>query len=841
MFDLLRFELTNIMVGKCQINGVYVFKSNLNKIDLLIKLTLGTFLVTPHLASALTIIDASNIGTHTNSGIAVSSTEDIIIQNITGVAAPHINITGNQDYGIKSGYNGKTLTIDTGTDEFVIQTNATGNYNKVSNIHVLSGGKVNALSDIRLNVKDGTGIYFANTGKADFDKKVTIIGTGTSNGSFIGIRAYNGSNSSKTEGNFNGEVNIQSVGNGSYGILSLLNNAPDSLGINLNFNEKVTINMSGTNSTGVAFQEYAGANPNADSVIKFNNGLDLTTANGTAVSIDQKAGKLFINSGSNVNNIVSTSYNNYNAIQSTAGEITVNGKSNIKGDIYAASSGQINLDLTDGSTLLTSIDNTSSSANKGTINVKIDGSQSQWNMTNSSSVDSLTLTNYAKVSFGHDYATSNTILDGSNNMTLKANSLSGNGLFELRTSIGSGFANDLLKITGSSQATGNHNISIRDDNNGSAAVTGNEKITLVETEGGGANFNLASASVDIGAYQFNTLTKVTDERNSGSEDWVLSAQKKTVNPTKPNLTNTAQNAANILNSSYLISYIETQTLMQRMGKLRQGETSDGDAWGRIYGGKLSSFNDKRLSNFDMDYYGLQLGVDRKVENTNGDIYYGIMGGLSRGNIDHHVGDGNTKGYYAALYGTYLNQSGFYIDGLIKYMRMSNKFNTRTGAGYFVKGDGDTNGFSIGTELGQRFYFNSLPNQGWYFEPQAQLTYSHQGSAVINATNGLRTKLDSYNSLLGRASIVLGNSFTQDDNIVDVYLKTGYVKEFDGETSYVFNHVAKEKYDFGGNWWDNGIGVDIQFNKQHHIYTDVVYSFGNKFDQKQVNLGYRYSF
>lgn len=614
---LLKFKLINVMIGRYQINGVYVFKSNLNKIDLLIKLTLSTCLVTPHLASALTIIDASNIGTHTNSGIAVSSTDDIIIQNIIGVAAPHINITSNQDYGIKSGYNGKTLTIDTGTDEFVIQTNVTGNYNKISNIHVLSNGKVNALSDIRLNVKDGTG---ANTGKADFDKKVTIIGTGTSNGSFIGIRAYNGSNSSKTEGKFNGEVNIQSVGNGSYGILSLLNNAPYSLGINLNFNEKVTINMSGTNSTGVAFQEYAGANPNAGSVINFNNGLDVTTANGTTVYMDQKAGKLFINSGSNVNNIVSTSYNNYNAIQSTAGEITVNGKSNIKGDIYAASSGQINLDLTDGSTLLTSIDNTSSSANKGTINVKIDGSQSQWNMTNRSSVDSLTLTNYAKVSFGHDYATSNTILDGSNNMTLTANSLSGNGLFELRTSIGSDFANDLLKITGSSQATGNHNISIRDDNNGSAAVTGNEKFTLVETEGGGANFNLTSPSVDLGAYQFNTLTKVTDERNSGSEDWVLSAQKKTVNPTKPNLTNTAQNAANILNFSYLISYIETQTLMQRKGKLRQGETSDGDAWGRIYGGKLSSFNDKRLSNFDMDYYGLQLGVDRKVENTNGDIY-----------------------------------------------------------------------------------------------------------------------------------------------------------------------------------------------------------------------------
>ena len=68
-----------------------------------------------------------------------------------------------------------------------------------------------------------------------------------------------------------------------------------------------------------------------------------------------------------------------------------------------------------------------------------------------------------------------------------------------------------------------------------------------------------------------------------------------------------------------------------------------------------------------------------------------------------------------------------------------------------------------------------------------------------------------------------------------------MKEFAGQTSYVFNHVAKEKYNFAGNWWDNGIGVNMQFNNQHNLYVDAVYSLGNKFDQKQVNIGYRYSF
>ena len=77
--------------------------------------------------------------------------------------------------------------------------------------------------------------------------------------------------------------------------------------------------------------------------------------------------------------------------------------------------------------------------------------------------------------------------------------------------------------------------------------------------------------------------------------------------------------------------------------------------------------------------------------------------------------------------------------------------------------------------------------------------------------------------------------------MDIYFKTGYLREFKGETSYTFNQVAKEKYDFGGNWWDNGVGVNMRLNGKHNLYGDVVYSAGNKFDQKQVNVGYRYNF
>ncbi|KES12582.1 hypothetical protein SASC598O02_000100, partial [Snodgrassella alvi SCGC AB-598-O02] len=107
---------------------------------------------------------------------------------------------------------------------------------------------------------------------------------------------------------------------------------------------------------------------------------------------------------------------------------------------------------------------------------------------------------------------------------------------------------------------------------------------------------------------FNTLNGF-ENSNPGGKDWMLSASPKSNNgggssdtgngdntgngggtsggsgtkpDSRPNLTNTAKNAANILNSNYLMNYVETQTLLQRMGQLRTDDTASGKVWGRIY-------------------------------------------------------------------------------------------------------------------------------------------------------------------------------------------------------------------------------------------------------------------
>ena len=870
---------------------------------LLFKISLGTLTLLPLTVEAITTIDDSNISNYTTSGIDTSSIRDKVIIKTTDSTKPHIN---SPSKGLA--VNGWSITIDS-NNPFIIQSNSANNNNTFYGVYVGVQGNLVSNSDLEIIIEKPStmennsfnygGILLASTANAVFNKNVTVKGSGKG---LVGIYSYNSSSDYPTKGEFNGEVSINTSGEGSVGILTVKSYNPTQLGSVLTFNDKITINTSGNNNKGIYFGSSSADESPADT-IEIKNGLNLTASNGTPILMIQKGGKLNISGGSNDVSIVSEDYKHYNAIEAHAGVVNIDGKANIKGDILALNNlqlndkGIINLHLTNGSRILSIIDNNSSDPQeKGDIKLNLSGSQSQWKMTGNSVVDTLTLSNDAKVSFGYNYDTPDTSshLDNNNKaMTLTADSLAGNGVFEMRTAIGTNLDSDMLKITGAQQATGNHRISINDQRTGAATVTGNEKIKLVETNGGNAEFSLFSSAIDIGGYEFNTLNGF-ENSNPGGKDWILSASPKSNNgggssdtgnggsdsgntgnggsdtgstdnggsssgsnnnggetsggsgtkpDSRPNLTNTAKNAANILNSNYLMNYVETQTLLQRMGQLRTDDTASGKVWGRIYTGKLSSFNDKRLSGFDMDYYGLQLGLDRKLNSDKVNFYYGLMGGLSRGNVDHNVGDGSTNSYSLGLYGTLQSQNGFYLDGLVKYMHMTNKFNSMTAGGYHVKGDGNTNGFSIGAEVGKRIHLSrgGNPDEGWYVEPQAQLTYSHQDGATINASNGLSTRLGSYDSLIGRASLIVGYTIQSGKNPVDIYLKTGYLREFKGETSYTFNQVAKEKYDFGGNWWDNGIGVNMRLNRKHNLYGDVVYSAGNKFDRKQVNIGYRYNF
>lgn len=693
--------------------------------------------------------------------------------NTNNTSNPQMNANGGFGFDVSDG---STLTINNGT-AFTINASYFGI--RVSNTSTTP-------STVLLNgpgtmVIDSTqrGIFVTNTSSLTSNTNISI------NSGMAGIWAYDAGSMT-----FNKEVDITA---NSYGVIAQKMN-PTMIDPNIIFNDKVTINITGT---GAAVVAQADSSVGAEGgKIEFKNGLIATTTNGNVIDSTEKT-HIIVKGNSEL-----TSNNDtFMAALASDGQIDIEGKSIIKGHIAGIDGGTVNLKLTQDSIVTGAM-----ITNSGTGQVHVDMTGSTWNMTESSDITSLALSN-SHVNF-----------TDTNFSELSTGTLSGNGLFTLKTDIVAGQADKLI-VTGTS--TGNHNIII--NNQGSSLTDGTERLTLVETTDGGANFALANAA-ELGGFEYGLQREAANTKN-----WQLfSTGKKT---------STAEASINFLNAAYLLNYIDTQTLFQRMGDLKATNGQEGNFWIRGFAGKLNSFNSNQLHGFDMHYNGYQLGADKLITMNGGNLYVGAMFGYTHANPDYNRGNGTVKDYNAGIYGTYIDDSGFYVDAIAKYMYLRNRFDVTDTAGQTVKGTAKNRGYSLSVEIGKRF---AISNTAFYIEPQSQLTYSYMGDSTTHASNGLKVKLNSYHSTLARAGAAVGYQIESSQNPVDIYLKTGYVKEFSGKTSYKLNQY-KERYNFRGGWVDTAVGVNAQFNNRHNVYGEISYANGDRFDKQQINLGYRYQF
>ena len=530
------------------------------------------------------------------------------------------------------------------------------------------------------------------------------------------------------------------------------------------------------------------------------------------------SGAIFVSEGNLILNGESIINGDINVVDQ--GIVKINNKSIIKSDIFTEFGGTVILDLAAGSKIVGEVsaigdpDDPDYPGQDTTGIIKM-------NLAKGSSWELEGYDSYLTELSGQGNITFTSFTRSNNFGELVIENLKGASTFNLRTDIASQ-QSDKIIISKSSDANrtvsaeGTHTINLI--NNGSAQTNGNEKLTLVEIDDNATNTAefKTNHDVELGGYQYSL--------DKDGKDYVLTA--------KP-ITSSAMASAGFLNANYLMNYVETQTLLKRLGDMRTSGKF-GDVWLRGFTGKLDSFSGGKLSKFDMSYHGFQFGADKQLS-ENSPLVIGAFVGQTYGNPDYKNGDGSLHSFNTGIYATYLDNSGFYIDGVVKYDRQKNHFKVKDTANNRIQGTGHSNGLGLSMELGQKFKINDF-----YIEPQTQFSYSHQNGNSINASNGLKVKLGNYNSLIGRASALLGYEFNSDENSINIYAKTGIVREFDGDTYYKLNN-HKESHSFKGNWWNNGVGINANFNQKHNIYLDLESSPGNKFDLLQVNGGYRYSF
>ena len=286
-----------------------------------------------------------------------------------------------------------------------------------------------------------------------------------------------------------------------------------------------------------------------------------------------------------------------------------------------------------------------------------------------------------------------------------------------------------------------------------------------------------------------------------------------------------QAVSSMANLSLMTWRQENNDMNKRLGEVRASEGSQG-IWARMARGQ-SKYGQQGIKN-QYNYY--QLGYDSKISDD------WILGGAftyTDGDSSYINGSGTNKHTGFAVYGSNLRDDGSFIDLIAKYAHMKNDFDVNGGVG---SGDYSTNGLSFSAEYGKRFH-----QEGYWIEPQAELTYGRVSSADFTTKNGASVHQDSMDSLVGRLGFSLGKDIKQGN----VYVRASYLYDFQGDTSVTMSKggaTTPFKTDLGGGWWEFGVGTNLDLGHDTHFYLDVETTAGGDVDTPwQWNAGVRYSF
>lgn len=298
------------------------------------------------------------------------------------------------------------------------------------------------------------------------------------------------------------------------------------------------------------------------------------------------------------------------------------------------------------------------------------------------------------------------------------------------------------------------------------------------------------------------------------------------NTVKEGVNTTNEAISNMANIALMAWRAENNDMNKRLGELRDSKGEHG-IWARMVRGEGTYESIKN------QYNTYQLGYDEKLS-TNPNWTVGAALSYTEGESSFNGGSGENKHTGFAVYGSYLNDDGSFIDLIAKYARLDHDFDVNGGAG---SGDYDTNGYSVSAEYGKRF----TQDNGMWIEPQVELTYGKIGSANYTTDNGVSVRQDGMDSLVGRVGFALGKDFKQGN----AYVRASYLYDFDGETDMTFSKngvIRGFEQDLGGGWWEVGVGTNINLSDATHLYMDVEKTYGGDIATPwQWNVGVRYSF
>ncbi|WMI72304.1 autotransporter outer membrane beta-barrel domain-containing protein [Aminobacterium sp. MB27-C1] len=408
--------------------------------------------------------------------------------------------------------------------------------------------------------------------------------------------------------------------------------------------------------------------------------------------------------------------------------------------------------------------------------------------------------------------------------TLTVRNLFGNnGTFHLNSDLHAG-TSDRVYIENS--ASGNHYVAVNNSEGNSGVVK------VVDIGDSATNTATFDGGSDIGIYRFGVAQgSALSSTHSGLDerDYYL---YNTYAPSTP--------VRGLMNESAAIHslwYSEMNDIKKRMGELRMGSQNSGDIWARTYATKYS-VSPSGGTDYDQKIHGIEVGKDRPRSYKNGKSFTGfVLGYAEADNSFTSGGSGDTESIYAGLYQSWLRDDGFYLDIIGKYNSFDHSFTTPVLGGSYDKGSFKNRGFGLSAEVGRHID----TRDGYFVEPQMEVSGFWAGSADYISENGLHVEADRSRSLQLRVGGVFGRQRAcKSGGSQQLYGKVSWIQEFEGDSTVRVDGTGFETT-LEGDQVVAGFGF-VKDTPNYQIYLDAERSWGDTTSKDWgVSLGCRWRF
>jgi outer membrane autotransporter protein len=619
--------------------------------------------------------------------------------------------------------------------------------------------------------------------------------------------------------------------------------------------------ITGINGSGIVVASYYGTPTN--SVISITNGSTVNGGNGLALEVSDDStvdlsvdnstlnGGILISDDSTANVALNNNSRIIGDVTNVA-NMTMNNGSTLTGDLTQSDTLSLNnnssitgnvSDVTD-----FTLDNGSSLTGNVTDTVNLSASNSsritgdisnvdQLNLVNNSSISG-NLSNVENLSLDNSTWTTNdgagvtnlsmstgTVKLGSGDGTferLSVSTLSGNGRFIMDTDLAAHLS-DFIDVSGI--ATGNYELQIK--NTGVDPSLGDQDQQVVHTgAGSNAAFGVVGGQVDFGTFAYELEQRGTD--------WFL--VQKYDDGGKPIITPGTRSVIGLFSAAPTVWYGELTSLRSRMGELRYGKT-EGGAWARAYGNKYN-MSAAGGTAYQQNQQGISYGADVALPTSSGQWLVGVLGGYSRSDLDIAAGTtGRVDSYYLGAYTTWLSDSGYYIDAILKANRFKNKSDVRMSDGTKSGGDYTNNGIGASVEAGKHIKLAD----DWFVEPYVQGSALWVSGENYSLDNGMDARSNKADSFLGKVGTSVGRNFPMEGGgFIQPYVKVAMAHEFAKGNRVKVNSNTFSN-DLSGSRGEIGAGIAAQLTDVLQLHADVDYSKGENIEQPWgVNVGVRYS-